>query len=525
MTYRTPFNLDLNRRSVLKGAAASGLAAGLFGVASSPARAKPSRGGTFRVGVHDGSSTDSWDPATTASILMIHSSHVARAYLTEITNENTLGPDLATDWQALGRDGSEWRFELSRNATFHDGRAVTAKDVIASMNHHRGPDTTSAVAPLLSDVTDIRADGEHAVIFTLSTGNADLPYLLSDYHLVIQPAKEDGGIEWANGIGCGPYKVTEFKPGIRAAFERHDGWHRAGSGAWFDAVEMTVLNDPNARQAAIVTGDVDAVTDIDLKTAGMLARAPGVILDDVPSGTHITMPMFCDVAPFDDVNVRLALKHAMNRQEIVDKILFGRGVIGNDHPIGPTIPYHADLPQREQDLDRARYHLKKAGHDRLSVQISVNDTLLSGATNMCSLFAEQARPTGLDIKVNQEPADGYWSNVWLKKPFCVVSWAARPTPDVMFSLAYKAGADWNESHWENERFNTLLLQAKSELDESLRAEMYAEMQSLCRDDGGTIVPFFRNRTSARRDNVMHTESIASVWELDGARGYHRWWFA
>src|SRR6056297_3069272 len=112
------------------------------------------------------------------------------------------------------------------------------------MNHHRGPDTTSAVAPLLSDVTDIRADGEHAVIFTLSTGNADLPYLLSDYHLVIQPAKEDGGIDWANGIGCGPYKVTEFKPGIRAAFERHDGWHRADSGAWFDAIEMTVLNDP-----------------------------------------------------------------------------------------------------------------------------------------------------------------------------------------------------------------------------------------------------------------------------------------
>ena len=525
MTYRFANRQNISRRSLLRGAAATGLAAGLAGTAPGLARAAPSRGGVFKVGVHDGSSTDSWDPATTASILMIHSSHVARAYLTEITNENTLGPDLATEWAALGDDAREWRFELARNATFHDGRAVTARDVIASINHHRGPETTSAVAPLLADITDIRADGDHAVIFTLAGGNADLPYLLSDYHLVIQPAKEDGTIEWAGGIGCGPYKVTEFKPGIRATFERHDGWHRADSGAWFDAIEMTVLNDPNARQAAIVTGDVDAVTDIDLKTADMLSRAPGVILDDVASGTHITMPMFCDVAPFDDVNVRLALKHAMNRQEIVDKILFGRGTVGNDHPIAPTMPYHADLPQREQDLDKARFHLKKAGHDRLAVEISVNDTLLSGATNMCSLFAEQARPAGIDLTVNQEPADGYWSSVWLKKPFCVVSWAARPTPDVMFSLAYKAGAEWNESHWENERFNELLLQAKSELNQELRAEMYAEMQSLCRDDGGTIVPFFRNRTSARRDNVMHEDSIAAVWELDGARGYHRWWFA
>jgi peptide/nickel transport system substrate-binding protein len=510
-----------NRRALLQGAAATGLAAAL----PRRAAAQPKRGGTFRVGVHDGSTTDSWNPGTTESIFMIQISHAARAYLTEITNENTLGPDLATDWAALADDASEWRFALHPDATFHDGRPVTAADVVASINFHRGANSTSAAKSLLADIAEIRADGDHAVIFTLARGNADLPYLLSDYHLVIQPATPDGGIEWESGIGCGPYRVTEFRQGIRAALERHDGWHRAGEGAWFDAVEMTVINDPNARQTAIVTGEVDAVTDVDLKTADMLVRAPGVILDDVPSGTHITMPMFCDVAPFDDLNVRLALKHAIGRQEIVDKILFGRGTIGNDHPIAPTMPYFADLPQREQDLDKARYHLKQAGHDRLSVDLSVNDTILSGGVAMCSLFAEQARPAGLDINVVREPADGYWSNVWLRKPFCVVSWAARPTPDVMFSLAYKAGAEWNESHWRNERFNELLIKAKSETDEAQRAEMYAEMQGLVRDDGGTIVPFFRNRTSARRDTVMHEDSIAAVWELDGARGYHRWWFA
>jgi peptide/nickel transport system substrate-binding protein len=520
-----PAHRGPSRRTVLSGVAASGLAFAMPRAAGAQSAMTPKRGGTFRVGVHDGNTTDSWDPGTTESIFMIHISHVVRSYLTEITSENALGPDLATEWEAIADDASEWRFALDPDATFHDGRRVTAADVIASINHHRGEDATSAAKALLSDITDVRADGDHAVIFTMARGNADLPHLLSDYHLVILPAKPDGGIEWESGIGSGPYRVTEFEPGIRAAFERHDGWHRADSGAWFDRVEMTVLNDPNARQTAIVTGDVDAVTDVDLKTADMLARAPGVILDDVPSGTHITMPMHCDTPPFDDLDVRLALKHAIGRQEIVDKILFGRGTVGNDHPIAPTMPYHADLPQREPDLDRARHHLKKAGHDRLAVDLSVNDTLLSGATQMCSLFAEQARPAGLDINVVREPADGYWSRVWLKKPFCVVSWAARPTPDVMFSIAYKAGAEWNESRWENERFNELLVRAKSETDQALRAEMYAEMQRLCRDEGGTIVPFFRNRTSARRDTVMHGESIAAVWELDGARGYHRWWFA
>lgn len=518
-------NSHPNRRSILTGAAATGLAAALPASLPRPARAAPSRGGTFRVGIHDGSSTDTWDPATTESILMSHASNVARAYLTEITNTDELGPDLATAWEATKDDATEWRFELAKNAHFHDGRPVTAADVIASINYHRGEDSASAAAPLLAGIADIRADGDHAVIFELSRGNADMPYLLSDYHLPIQPVKPDGGIEWENGIGCGPYKVTGFQPGIRIDFTRHDGWHRAGSGAWFDAVQMIVLNDANARQTAIVTGDVDAVTDVDLKTAARLSKAPGVIVDNVPSGAHLTMPMFCDTPPFDDVNVRLALKHAIGREEIVEKILFGHGTVGNDHPISATMPYSADLPQREQDLDKARYHLKQAGHTRLQVDISVSDVLLRGAVNMCILFAEQARPAGLDIKVNQEAADGYWSNIWLKKPFSVASWAVRPTPDIIFSQAYKAGAPWNESHWENERFNELLLKAKSETDDRLRTEMYAEMQSLCRDDGGSIVPFFRDRILARRDNVMHEDSISSVWDLDGGHGYHRWWFA
>src|SRR6056297_1396286 len=249
------------RGALLQGAAATGLVAAVRAMIPRRASAAPTRGGTFRVGVHDGNSTDSWNPATTERILMIHSSHVTRSYLTEITNENKLGPDLATDWEAMYGDASRWRFALHPAATFHDGRPVTSADVIASMNYHRGEDSSSAAKSLMTDITDISADGDHAVIFTMAQGNADLPYLLTDYHLVIVPAKPDGGVEWQAGIGCGPYRVVDFEPGIRATFERHDGWHRADSGAWFDRIEMTVLNDPNARQTAIVTGDVDAVTD------------------------------------------------------------------------------------------------------------------------------------------------------------------------------------------------------------------------------------------------------------------------
>lgn len=143
---------------------------------------------------------------------------------------------------------------------------------------------------------------------------------------------------------------------------------------------------------------------------------------------------------------------------------------------------------------------------------------------MAVLYAEQAKAAGINVKVVREPNDGYYSDVWLKKPFCLVSWGARPTPDVMYTLAYKDTAAWNESRWQNERFNELLLQAKAELDQGLRAEMYRDMAMLARDDGGTIIPFFNNFVYASHTKVGTPDNLAASWECDGGRAASRWWF-
>ncbi|MEQ9200906.1 MAG: ABC transporter substrate-binding protein, partial [Rhodospirillales bacterium] len=269
---------------------------------------------------------------------------------------------------------------------------------------------------------------------------------------------------------------------------------------------------------------VDAITQLELKTLSLLKRNPNIEIDNVPSGAAITMPMFCDQAPFDDVNVRNALKLAINREEIIEKIAYGTAIPGNDAHVSPNMPYWADLPQRKYDPDQAKSLLKKAGHENLSVSLSTADSVFSGAVDLCVLYAEQAKQAGIDINVVREPNDGYYSDVWLKKPFCMVQWGARPTPDVMLSLAYKDDAAWNESHWQNERFNVLLRQAKAELDQDKRAAMYREMQELARNDGGTIIPMFTNFVYARNKKVKHGPNLAASWQVDGARGASRWWF-
>ena len=195
--------------------------------------------------------------------------------------------------------------------------------------------------------------------------------------------------------------------------------------------------------------------------------------------------------------------------------------MGNDHPIPSQNKYHADLPQRQYDPDKAKFHLKKAGLEGHGFDLYTSE--LGGFMDVATLYSESAKKAGVKINIKKEPEDGYWSNVWLKKPFCNCYWGARPTADMMFSVAYSGDAKWNDSHLKHERFDRLLVQARAELDETKRQEMYTECQSIVRDEGGTIVPFFKHYVEAASNKIGHGP-LSGLWETDGHRGIERWWF-
>jgi peptide/nickel transport system substrate-binding protein len=239
--------------------------------------------------------------------------------------------------------------------------------------------------------------------------------------------------------------------------------------------------------------------------------------------------MLTNVAPFDDVNVRKALKYAVNRQEMVDKILLGHGRVANDTPIGPANQYYADeLEQLTYDPDRAKFHLKEAGLDSLEIDLSSSEAAFQGAVDAAQVYQASAKAAGININVVQEPADGYWSNVWLKKPWCACYWSGRATEDWMFSSAYEEGAPWNDTQWgreDSERFQDLLLEARAELDSDKRREMYTEMQQILRDDGGVVIPMFANWVQAVNNKIQTPETIGNLWQMDNARMAERWWFS
>jgi peptide/nickel transport system substrate-binding protein len=513
----------LSRREFLAASAAAGLtaAAGTSLFAGTAYAAEPKKGGTLRIGMNHGSTTDSLDPATYTDTYMMTVGFSTHNTLTEILPGGDVGGDLAESWES-SPDAKVWRFKLRNGVEFHNGKTLAVEDVIASLNHHRGEESKSPGKAIVEQIAELKADG-NVVEITLNEGNADYPYLLVDYHLLIMPAV-DGKIDWQEYQGTGGYILESHEPGVRSLLKRAPNYWKEGR-AHVDAVEMLTIADTNARQNALTTGEVDVINAVDFKTAHLLARQSGLRLEEVTGYLHYTAPMDTRVAPFNDNNVRMALKYAVDREQMVKTILRGHGIVGNDHPISPIMPFYAELEQRQYDPDKAKYYLKQAGLDSLDIDLSAADAAFTGAVDAAVLMKEHAAKANININVIREPNDGYWSSVWMKKPWCMCFWGGRPTPDWMYATAYAEGANWNDTFWSNERFNQLLKQARAELDAGKRQEMYTEMQSLVRDDGGVVVWSFANYIYGVADGVQHEEKQASNWELDGGRIAERWWMA
>ncbi|WP_209425752.1 ABC transporter substrate-binding protein [Pararhodobacter sp. SW119] len=512
----------ISRRSLIKGATALGAAGLILPAGYRKAAAQPRKGGTMRIAMGHGNTSDNLDPATWDNAYVQVMASTIHNYLTEIGTDGTLQPEIAESWDASS-DAATWTFRIREGVTFHSGKDVTPEDVVASINYHRGEDSTSAAKPIVDPIRDIRVDGQN-VVFELEDGNADFPFIMSDYHLPIMPSS-DGRIDPSSADGCGGYVMQNFEPGVEARMTRNPDYWKSGR-AHVDEVIMLPIIDAAARQNALITGEVDVIDRVNLNTVHLLERSGSIRIISVPGTQHYTFVMDSRVDPFTDNNIRLALKYGVNRQQLVDTVLSGYGVVGNDHPIGRSNRFFADeLEQRELDPDRARHYLREAGMDSLQVDLSASDAAFGGAVDAAVLFAESAAEAGININVVREPSDGYWSNVWMVKLFTAVYWGGRPTEDWMFSTAYAAGAAWNDAFWEHERFNQLLSEARSELDETRRREMYVEMQRIVKDEGSTIIPMFANYVMAVSEAIATPEDIGANWTMDGFRAPERWWMA
>ena len=475
----------LDRRDLLAGMGVIGGASALGLSSAAPAADIPRSGGTLKLGMSGGSTSDSLDPRTITDWVPVNLGYQIMNGLIEVDEANQPVPELLERWES--KPGArEWVFDVRKDVTFSNGKTLDADDIVYSLNLHRG-DSKSAAKTTLADVAEVKALGPRQVGITLSSGNVDLPYLLSDYHLLVVP---NGWTDWMRPVGTGGYTLEVFEPGIRSVTRKRPGYWKAGRGH-VDAIEILCIGDTTARTNALISGQVDVINRLDGRTVDFVKRRSDIQLVRNPAGQHAIFLMNVTDQPYGDNNVRLALKYGIDRQRIIDTVLHGYGVLGNDHPIPRTSPFHAaDLPQRAYDPDRARFHLKQAGLSGLPVTLAVSDAAFTGATDAALLYQAACGPAGIDMTVQRKPTDGYFSSVWMKAPFCASYWGGRPTADQMLTIAYKSDAAWNETFWKRDAFDQILLAARTEADAARRKAMYVDLQTMISQDGGAVIPMF-----------------------------------
>jgi peptide/nickel transport system substrate-binding protein len=504
----------------------AGLAAGAGGLTLprvALAQDGPKPGGKLRYGMNDGSQQDTLDPASWATVMTGFAFNGALCNnLVELLPDGTLAGDLAESWEA-DAGAMRWTFVLRQGVKFHDGRPLTPEDVRQSILHHMGEDSSSGALAIVRQIERIdTAEGQ--VIFTLVEGNADFPALMSDYHLSIFPARDGGGIDWESGIGTGAFKLDSFEPGVAIRLLRNPEYHKPGL-PHFDEVEVLNIPDSTARLNALLTGEVDVIEDVDIRNVTLVERDPKLKVVRTPSLRHLTFDMNCSVAPYDNPAVRKALKLALDRDDIIAKVFLGEATKGNDNPAARIMPYFAETPpQYDYDPEAARAILKEAGLDGVSVDLSVAESAFPGAIDAAVLFREQAAKAGITVNVVQEADDGYWDNVWLKKPFNASDWYGRVTLDWLFATSYTSDSPWNNTGFQNAGFDEICKAARTELDPARRAALYAEAQQILHDEGGVITVAFVSWRLAMTTNVGHGE-LGGILPADNHRGAERWWRA
>tara|TARA_R110002072_G_C7929692_1_gene531579 strand:+ start:221 stop:1807 length:1587 start_codon:yes stop_codon:yes gene_type:complete len=488
----------MDRRAFMGKAAALGVAStAATGLLTSAVQAQgPSRGGHLSIGLQGGESTNSKDPATYASQVPFMYGRITGETLVNINSAGELEGAAAEEWSASA-DASTWRFKIRSGMQFHNGQPVTAEDVAQSLRRHSNEDSQSGALGIMRGVASITTDGDTLVLQT-ETPNADLPYLLADYHLIVQP---NGGMDDPAGpIMSGPYRWVDDEPGVRHTFERFDGYWNDNV-AHFETIEILVINDATARNSALQSGQIQMANRVPPSVAGLLARAPGVEVVSTAGRGHYVFIMHANTAPFDNNHLRLALKLAIDREDMVNRILRGYGSVGNDMPINAAYPLFDDtIPQRTYDPDQARFHYERSGHSG-PIDLRTAEGAFPGAVDAAQLFKESAAAAGIDLNIIREPNDGYWSEVWNVKPFSASYWGGRPVQDQMYSTAYLSTADWNDTRFFNPQFDALLLEARGELNLVRRKELYSQMGLMVRDEGGLIAPMFNDFIDAYNGDV------------------------
>jgi peptide/nickel transport system substrate-binding protein len=348
----------------------------------------------------------------------------------------------------------------------------------------------------------IAAVDDDTVTFTTADVVAELPLIIANKYAMIVPNGSTSETLKATGIGTGPFVQDVYDVANQnRIFQRNPAYWRSGLPV-ADCIDLKVITEEVSRIAAIQSGSVDLIVSAGPATITTLGGDPAVqVIPAAGAGGYINLSMQSDTKPFDDPRVRQAMKLVVDRQLVVDTVLLGNGVVGNDNPIPPTNPQAFRPDAIPRDVEKARALLAEAGYpDGLTVDLNTAEAGPSYLL-LAQVYQQMAADGGITVNIVNNPADSYWDVIWMKTSFFSSSWNGRSVPEAL-AYTFLSDAEYNEGNWKNPDYDKLVIGARTEVDPAKREAMAKQAQELLSTDGGLIIPAFFVDVSVMRKECL-----------------------
>jgi peptide/nickel transport system substrate-binding protein len=431
-----------------------------------------------------------------------------------------LEPQLATKWTHNG-DGTVWTFALRTGVKFHNGQPMTADDVVYTFQQLADPKNASNALSTFTGV--LKPDGvkkvdASTVAFHLEAANGNFPYLVSsdNYNAIIVPKGTDYSKWGKTMIGTGAFKLKSYATNQGANFVANPSYW--GGAPHLDGTAFTFYQSQQPQIIALQGGTVDVIVQfVPSGAQALLSNAGQYSIIKLKSSNHRELSMRCDQAPFTDARVRQAIAYSLDRPAMVQALLQGYGEVGNDNPFAPLFPStNTSVPQRTQNIAKAKQLLKEAGHPSFTTKLYTED--YEEIPQLAQVIAESASKIGVKINLDVETQPNYYGKAtfgnsdWLDGTMSLVDYGSRGVPNVFLESPLVTGGPWNAAHFSNKTYDNLVKQYVAAVDLQSQKTIAAKIEQLLLDQTPLVIPYWIDGLTASTPKVhgLNPTSTAQI---------------
>ena len=456
----------------------------------------PKRGGNLRVGLTGGSSTDTLDPDETVTVPDIARQVTLFEPLVTQNSQDRPGLDLAQEVTADNATATSWTIRLQKGVTFHNGKELTAEDVLYTFTRILNPKKPLNGALSLGpvDLKNVKILDRYTLRVPMTKPYATFPSQLYGGYDFIVPT----GFNPKAPVGTGPFKFKSWEPGVQSVFVRNENYWKAPM-PYVDELTIIEFQESTSQVNALISGVVDAIGNIPLTAAKTLQQSPNISILDSKSAAYNPFTMRVDQPPFNDVRVRQAMRLLIDRQQMIDTAYDGHAVVGND-VFGLADPNYDTSLVRHQDVDQAKSLLRQAGKSDLTVTLVTSD-ISNGVVDSATVLAQQAKLAGVTVNVSVLPTTSFFGPAYLQRSFSQDIWYPSVYLVLVAQETLGSASPFNETHFDDPTYNNLYAEADRTLAPDKLRDIVHEMMKIDFDRGGLIIPSFNNNLDAYSSHV------------------------